>query len=1556
MPETGSGGFEGLIQRLVSALIAVPIHLARSGDQAGRDMGAQVPGAPQIDIECKRYGPNTPLSRADLVDKIVAAAVERPELDGWILATTRDVSAQLLQALQRTGEHYQIEVSVIATDDGEPSTLEVLCASEPRIVVDHLRGFGLVEIDEVNQELVELAGAPRFTERIEQLRNQLSRTAAHEWCRHKTHEWLKQRFSSEDASWAAFQQVIDVDAPRSQAHFVVRRAADAVLDDWWRTWNDTHQRFVLRGGEGDGKTWTVAHWISHCLEAGPELPPVLWLSARMVLSQSPAEVIASALVQQCQGVSDKWLRRLERWVAGAPSSRLLLVIDGINEHHSPEWWLRLFSAFGESRWREHVAILVTARSGYCQYLSSLERLHFRESTLEPFDDEELEAALRGANVARGQLPSDVLTLARKPRYFDLVVRHHERLAEAGDVTVARLYYEDWQYRFQRKGLTLDAAQFQQMLKRLARQAIDEGIYAFSERQLSAVLPLHVDAAETVTELATGGILVEQDGQLRVDRQRLILGFGLLLADRVRDAATGRLAQLDETIAEFMGRHADADLEASIGESAVLHALRSRDFPQQGRVALLHAWVLMRNQRQDIDLTFPSYFPLAPQAYFSVAEHIWRDDVDEPWIERLMMRTLLTASRRATRLDSFVSAFERWLGFVHIGGPPGVGSADVREQRANTLMERVGRALAPGPFVYEDVPFTAVEDDGLMRLARVALGVISTLDRRPFARALVIAYVADALSATPDKYDPLKWVIRTADPDLTPDLLADVQALIGKGTVATLEAAYRILTAESSPQAIEIREQLPADLFPVHSFVAEHARDPCSSGLAWSREECYPCAEREDVNTYFLLKQIQTHSAALDFTCSDRIRARAEEFAATLEPATLHTGPYTSQADFHFEILEPTLCRCAPSTAAELVRAVVRTAATRSPLGVRQLLHLLSDHPLLLREDDYGFLRALFDSFGYVQSEAPDREPERIRRQLVALLLPGLTAPEQLTLLIQDPSSDVLLTCAPWIRTLSEEEQLKALVDAEAGDLHCLRRTMFFLAYQPGQHSRELAGRVTRYVVHGDSWIRGLALKIVLRAEDEVSGRIVVAGGWGWRSDTTPDEKHYGSLLLASHGGDLSYDELRGRIDPTLMGFALEKRGRRDELAFYVDDLDVLWTRVVQDAPIPDGELPALELRVGEASDMPAIERVGLSSREFARTIALHARHTSWGGDVDTASMTNASAVFGELSDEHFEERQQRMAEALTQQRNAGNIWYGYRFRSDVLPLIFADFPEKLERWLEPALNADHALHFRALELAHSFYQALCQVLLRNDPARGVELHRHLRDRASVWIREQFTGGLLIDRMLFSAEESVAVVGAWDERLNAASNDAELLSVAVMAQEGTAAEWLRLRVERDLSSERAFDVARGTMLCAFIQDKWAAEIVDKEPENEWVTEVIRRARTLRARDRDARHWFERFMHARDLDHAWAAFRLFLKCVDSRFGFWRDNLAQGADPDRLRYLFRSKDRVSKAIKENEKELTKAFLTHRVLSRQVWPWLEVVDAGMSFNAGRHRASEHG
>jgi hypothetical protein len=99
-------------------------------------------------------------------------------------------------------------------------------------------------------------------------------------------------------------------------------------------------------------------------------------------------------------------------------------------------------------------------------------------------------------------------------------------------------------------------------------------------------------------------------------------------------------------------------------------------------------------------------------------------------------------------------------------------------------------------------------------------------------------------------------------------------------------------------------------------------------------------------------------------------------------------------------------------------------------------------------------------------------------------------------------------------------------------------------------------------------------------------------------------------------------------------------------------------------------------------------------------------------------------------------------------------------------------------------------------------------------------------------------------------------------------------------------WFKQLLDAQFSSPIPFDFAKAAALRGFVVEDAGAPRMRLVVEDEapWVEQVISTAQQRAHSEKMARYWFGRFCSSNDLYNSWAAFRLFLRCVDRRCWFW------------------------------------------------------------------------
>lgn len=1316
---------------------------------------------------------------------------------------------------------------------------------------------------------------------------------------------------------------------------VIRRTnALAALDAWWRDWPQQRQPFVLLGEEGDGKSWAVAAWLAELAGQADCLTPLLYVPAIHTDTAHLRGLLAKGFTSFAPTLDiERWNKRLDSSPGGAPAA--LLVIDALNERSSLEW-RQLF--LQNPDWSDRVALLVVCRAAYWDKLAGKLDAPVATWKLGGFDDQELDAALVRHGMHRAELRPEVLALLAKPRYFEMARRLHGRI-EAGGVTVERLIYESWRSMYEnklRENRRLEHEDFLALIRDLAEKRETR----VRPSEFAAILPPGPwQAADMLDELTSARIVTNQGGKLLLQPDHLALGLGLLLAEAVADACANGSEALDETIARYTVGQAQMDLEVRIRGMALYHAMRYDDFPNLGRVALLRAWVECRNIAPEHLRHAAAYLPLRPRAFLEMAVELW-GSTNNREVQDAFMAGFLKYERLEPVRRELIPAFTEWLGLFHLDGYRATYSDDLakREEGHQQVVERIGGEPEVGACVERfGYRLTATHNAGLLRLGQVAAAVISHSDVSLYAQAVATGLMAKAVMG--GSAIEFHWLGRIATPEAVAELTRLGQELQALGQPTALLAARNIFSALGTAESLRLRLEIPLEYRPANPLKQFFDEHPCDSHLwRWSETNYLACLSHPQLHPDFVAGQLR--DVALNPGHSLPESARAGLGLAGAEIDLSKVGQYHADSGemLQFEAIEPALCAYAPHRYAGLIQALAREMPGRADVSRHMLAWDLYEHlPVLDATSRHVIETAWQDA---VNSD--DKEDRWAEHLLYSMLLFDRPPLEQIVWVLKRAQIDgCFREYEPRFRPLASadfpivESALAAL--PPGGQTRPICALLGYLDATVVHLSDTLRAQVLRHFAAGDRAVRGFCLSLVFHTRDQSAAETIIAQGWRYPGEGSVWwEDIWGSLLLCHFALDLPYLELAGRIAPEWWGYAVAQRGHRaEDLAAYAQLLDQTWRHI---AGLPDtldreGHAPKVELRrdCGVQMDIPDVCHPNMNRTLF--------NNLAWGGSSSgVASFEQIKqGTSPELQVQQHQTAYQQVMDQIKVQQQQGNPWFASSFHDGQLRHVVALEGTHWREWIAPVLSETKAGR-TLLALCRGFYEKLAVALLDFAPDEGEKLFRAMRRNRWVRLNDGESGLPILLLDLFAAPDSPVVNTLRRELLDACDTDYALFELALMAQLAGKEPWLIEEIDRRLASPWHFDQARGLSLLGFACPGEAEVRLARFTETQsWLQKVAESTLRLHRRDTWARHWFTRFIEESDRVSAWAAFRLFLGCVDRRYLVWlpRARLKE-AETWKADAVAANLATIRKAAEQNEKAWKDRFLGEKTKPRQLWPWM--------------------
>ena len=351
------GCLERLAQSALSNLLDVPFRSARAGDQRGGDGGAA--GTRDLVFEARRYQPTTSFDERGIRGQVLQAVERKPDLEAWILVSTREVPEQIQDAIDATALGQGVAAFSIDWLPQPLPQLAVLSASSPD-------AFS-AEFGEQHSALLErIRNLPGYAPSLKSIERELqSWSVGYESIREASHRCVREIWEFRRRAQAKFKQ--DVAGGEESARHVRRTALIDRLDAWFDC-SPEGAVGALVGRDGAGKTWATVDWLQLRLD---RLPIVVLAPSSALGSTDPTRVnLVNFVAHYLHEVADVrdvsyWEGRVRRLLARPVDEgpAVLLFFDGLNQLPSHDW-LGLLQQLEDIPFHQRAVTLISARTTF----------------------------------------------------------------------------------------------------------------------------------------------------------------------------------------------------------------------------------------------------------------------------------------------------------------------------------------------------------------------------------------------------------------------------------------------------------------------------------------------------------------------------------------------------------------------------------------------------------------------------------------------------------------------------------------------------------------------------------------------------------------------------------------------------------------------------------------------------------------------------------------------------------------------------------------------------------------------------------------------------------------------------------------------------------------------------------------------------------------------------------------------------------------------------------------------------------------------------------------
>jgi hypothetical protein len=889
-----------------------------------------------------------------------------------------------------------------------------------------------------------------------------------------------------------------------------------------------------------------------------------------------------------------------------------------------------------------------------------------------------------------------------------------------------------------------------------------------------------------------------------------------------------------------------------------------------------------------------------------------------------------------------------MGYVNIKGQQLERGVDNKylEKLTQAIVARLGNKPEAGETViFQGSSFPVTDDDGLLRLARFALLIISGGDCLPFADAFFQWAVSRRLMGRHSEYEEACWVLRLADEDLWSAFAPTLQEMVRSENETMKKAAQLLLTCLGNREALTLEDECLGNLYPLPEWLLEHRQDPCTSIFTLSCKDFESCMAREDLAIHHLVwKMDKKYLPDPELKAPESFVKRLRDASIELPVVGYRASIGHTSDDHKIEQFETALARFAPSNLGDLMRAVVQSISQRNEKSLKPLFFYLPRIGLILREPELAILKEALHSlakkakdWGEQDSVNDDKYTEA--EGALALIM-HLNPEEAAEFILGRPAKAIdLVPLQHWFNSLPEHVVYKYLdrlltetVETNMG------RLLWILCESKISPSDAHNSRIKQLVDSMDEILSFSALRFAWATKDKALIESIVKNDGPLLHPEKSWADRWCAAILCQYGNDLQFDQLIRRLPLARLGWAINNKGcLPEDIKAYALCLNSVWCKIAGSKDISEDQI--IDANVYTFSDLD------VSFKDYQevladRTVRFVSSASAWGSSPSLSPADHKRLMMSETAEQFTARRRAFYEKIVDLTKREETRWQTDQFNADVLEQVYRDYPARVQTWVDTVEENKNILF-----LCEGFYQSLCAALVNTEPSLGFKLWRWIRrGPMNINFMESRASTDWMTCLPFAAQPSDEAETARAELIDLCYSDIGLLRLSNAACAYGQQDWILKRARQLIKSPQLWRRAKGLMLiCLADTDANIDELVSlADIDGTWISERLPTIKYFHDRNDWAKYWYKRFLTAADNDDAFASYHLFLKCVDRRCRIWMDILETEWEPGnntvqrRIKFRLTHEEQIKRAIEENEKDLKDHFLTVKYDKGQLLPFM--------------------